>query len=672
MKKEEEIQKKGIVEKNDKTFKIYQNILYFSVVVTIILITIFTIEKAVGIGKFIEMSSTELVSERAEGGAGTVQQWLEYQGAMVHAIALGVSAMDDPDRTEIVEYLTEHLESNPDALMYYYCLETEEGMIPADGSVLDLIPTTRDWWKQAVQAQELIYTEPYLDAVTGQMVMSVAEPVMVGSTQAVVLADITLDQLITMTDEINDDNSEMFIVTGDNQVIIHNDSGLLPDEQGNTRYTELDGLDLKNGEAGIFYDRDEKTKYIGLSEIAATGWKLGVTEEKKLNLSEDDWLVSFLRSTGTLIIIVLILSLISFKLIIHRLLKPMERMKCFVRDQIIGRENCPVFRLELFEIEYLIEALESNVVETIHKTKEESASIEEKMERAVNKIEDINNSINEISASMEETSSSVENQSCSIDAIDINCTEVAEASEKLAEETQNIANKADEIISRVNRIGRELMENKEYAVRKAEESQQRLGSAIEGARVIEKIVEVSQAISNIARQTNLLALNASIEAARAGEAGKGFAVVAEEIKELSNITSSEIEKVNELTEKVMSNVRTLSQESDEIVGFIDRIVLKDYEKLEDIIKSYIEDATFYADTSNTLGAGTQELSASIHNIDHMLEAINASQNELNVSIQRVTETLNAMTYASENVSSEAEGIMENVEHLNQTVGRFYV
>ena len=68
-------------------------------------------------------------------------------------------------------------------------------------------------------------------------------------------------------------------------------------------------------------------------------------------------------------------------------------------------------------------------------------------------------------------------------------------------------------------------------------------------------MEVSQTISAIAGQTNLLALNASIEAARAGEVGRGFAVVAEEIKQLSNTTGNEIDKVNELVARITDSVK---------------------------------------------------------------------------------------------------------------------
>ncbi len=62
----------------------------------------------------------------------------------------------------------------------------------------------------------------------------------------------------------------------------------------------------------------------------------------------------------------------------------------------------------------------------------------------------------------------------------------------------------------------------------------------------EKIGEFIDIITDISSQTNLLALNASIEAARAGESGKGFAVVAEEIRKLSDSSSTAVKTISEL------------------------------------------------------------------------------------------------------------------------------
>lgn len=55
---------------------------------------------------------------------------------------------------------------------------------------------------------------------------------------------------------------------------------------------------------------------------------------------------------------------------------------------------------------------------------------------------------------------------------------------------------------------------------------------------LDAIFELLEDVKSIADQTNLLALNAAIEAARAGDAGRGFAVVAEEVRSLSERSTS--------------------------------------------------------------------------------------------------------------------------------------
>ena len=261
-------------------------------------------------------------------------------------------------------------------------------------------------------------------------------------------------------------------------------------------------------------------------------------------------------------------------------------------------------------------------------------------------------------------------QTASISDIDTNCQQVAKDMDELLRNTQTITERANEIIMRVEQMVPDLLDDKKNAIRITMDSKKNLESAIEETKEIGKIVEVSEAISAIAGRTNLLALNASIEAARAGEAGKGFAVVADEIKNLSNTTGNEIEKVNKLVGRVMESVNKLSGASNKIIAFLDEIVLKDYDKLETLAGSYKEDAQYYVEVSNVLGTHIENLSASVTNINEIIDTIDVSQKELDEAVQSVNGNLQMITSTSENVSEETKNIMESVTSLQETVEQF--
>lgn len=146
---------------------------------------------------------------------------------------------------------------------------------------------------------------------------------------------------------------------------------------------------------------------------------------------------------------------------------------------------------------------------------------------------------------------------------------------------------------------------------------------------------ITETISSISSSTNLLALNASIEAARAGESGKGFAVVAEEIKQLSEDTSNEIRKVNDLTQKVFESVKILSTESNELLVFLDETVLADYDKFASLANQYKEDANYYEETSGSMEHNAEEVMDAIQSISNVLENASSAQMELASAVESV-------------------------------------
>lgn len=640
-------------------------IILYVALCTIVIIAVTAALSSIVLKDALQTSEHNVLIAEAEGTGDTIDQWLIRQADIVETMKSALAEMDKNNREGIMDFLETNLSQNKDALMYYCCFGYNGGVLPANHSSLDLNPTTRSWWTDALAEGGLIYTEPYTDFATGQMIVSIASPLKIGGEQAVVLADITIDSLIEMVQNVSaDENIQTFLLAGDNSVITHENGEYLPKESGNTILSDVLRIDLESGEITTFTDYDGARKYCIVQEIERTGWKFGITQNTSVIRGK---IVGNLVLPLIADLVMLVLSVILLNIVIAAMLKPMSEMKRFIKEKVVGMQNCRTERSEVKEISYLIEELENRVISTIRKTQQETVHIRNMMSATGDHVSAMNGNIMEISALLEETGASVALQTESIGNIDNTCRDVSCSIDELVNSAQTINGRANEIIVRVEQMVPEVLEDKASAIKVTLDSREKLQNAIEETKVISQIVEVSQAISEIAGQTSLLSLNASIEAARAGEAGKGFAVVAEEIKKLSETTENEIDKVNALTDKVMGSVKTLAEASNYIISFLDDVVMKDYDKLETLADNYKEDATYYAQVSGTLNENTKELSVSIANINGILDTINRSQKELDEAVQSVNENLQQITNASETVSGETKDVMNSINVLQTTM-----
>ena len=616
----------------------------------------------------------------ADKYANSINSWIEHQIGLNTAAATSLKALPDSsyDHDHIQAIVTTESDGRDELLNLYYGTEEKEFIQtdPNGETPEGYDPTARGWYKAAKAAGTTIVTDPYMDVLIGGMCITIASPVYRDGKLAGVLgADYTLGYIEGILNSIPYDPGEYgFLTDSSGNYVMHENPDFLPGEDTAVAVSNaMPGLSALINSPGTTTiktkDYNGESKYFVTSSISGCNWLLGLATPEK-NITSG--IYSLIILSVIIAIVAIIAVIIIMTALIRQQLAPMEQMKVFITDKIIGSENSIETSSEVEQIKYLLSELETRFIDTIHKTKKESETIREKMISTSDKINGINDSISEINEAMHRTEGGIMEQTNSIQNIESICNDVTEASDSFARDTKLMSEKTDEIIHRVKAMVPDILNNKKHAVEVTTRSKDDLETALHGIKVIEQIVDVANAIQSIAKQTNLLALNASIEAARAGDAGRGFSVVADEINSLSVTTGNEIDKVNSLVSEVMSNIRRLSDVSEQIIRFLNENVLPDYDNLETLANNYMEDANYYSDVSRELGAGAGKLNSSVVEISHVIESITSAQDELNNAIHDISGNMQNITLSSENVSDETRDVMESISTLQDTTGRFNV
>ena len=281
------------------------------------------------------------------------------------------------------------------------------------------------------------------------------------------------------------------------------------------------------------------------------------------------------------------------------------------------------------------------------------------------KIADLSAVMQELSAGSEEVSSLVSQMKGEMQGIS---GETGDITVKVGEGTDFAA----DLKERAGYIRIQTTESRRKSEKMVDSIKDTMSRSIEESRNIDKVNELTATILSIANQTNLLALNAAIEAARAGESGKGFAVVAEEIRDLADDSKTNAAAIQELNNKIISVVQSLSTCSRQMLDFVDADIMEDYKNFETMSVQYSNDADTVSDIMVGIQGSVDSINKQISAIVQNISGISSSVEESALGIQNVTGNVIDISNSTKEIYQETCQNAQTAGELKQVSEGFVV
>ena len=621
----------------------------------------------------LEITSLQILKQADKG-------FSEYLNKMTQELTIlnknvDIKDLEDPaqDYKKTQQYVQYALKSIKESLsgidnVYY---SAEHGAVIIDSEITDeskLSFRDKDWYKKAKEnTDKFIYSEPYVDAVTGNNVLTISKAVTGynGEFIGVVGIDINLSEIETYIHDVSLlDYGYIVIADNNGKIVINN-------EKNKTFGENLSGFEfwdtLKNS-------NQEKTKWTNNGELTfvlqsideKTGWRIvGFVEEKEIT----EHLSSIRNTIFIAVAVFFTLGIIASLILTKTITEQIKKINIGVRKIATGnlRERIKVSSKD--EIQELAENLNtaldsiSGLLKEIDSTSEEMydsasgiASMSEETHAAVSEVA---NAINEVSNGSTDQATAISNVTNTVDGLSNRIDDV----DKNINNILNLSEVTDKLSDDGLKVLNLLIEKSVVTKQNTQESSSNVKEMTDS---IKNINQISDVISGITEQTNLLALNASIEAARAGELGKGFAVVAEEIRKLAEESKDSTDKIKSIIKEVnqksirfvdsMEETVNILNEQDESINNTKNIFIEIAESIEPLVEAI----RYISNLTDKMNNDKENVKTEIDNISVISQDVASVSEEVTASAEEVTATMDELTEYADKLDGIAENLKEKL------------